>query len=150
MPAYVRLQSLSLPHEIQTNLLFVDRLTDGAAAQMWWTRVGFYHHITVRHNVVIIGWPEGVKFERPSRAGYSVGVLTDLLHGWRTGKTRFRRVDNADVRRLGEEIGPKPVRSPRYMDQRYQLRRVETRAKHKDVRYHLSSSRYVREDTPEA
>lgn len=68
---------------------FPGAITKGDANRMIYKN--FDDHITRKHGIVIEGWPLRT-FENPSSIGSQV-ELQVLLNAWKTGATRFRKMD---------------------------------------------------------
>lgn len=73
-----------------------------------WTQTTYYHtpRVTYRYRVRLVGWPDDIPFDSPSRHS-SLRTLGVLVQGFRTGAIRFVKMGGKEFRALArrEHVG---------------------------------------------
>ena len=74
-----------------------------------WTQTTYYHtpRVTYRYHVRLVGWPDDIPFDSPSRHS-SLRTLGVLIQGFRTGAIGFIKMSNDEYEALAarEHTGP--------------------------------------------
>lgn len=73
-------------------------ITSDDTARMEWKL--YWRKVVKRYQVIIEGWPDNVPFRNLSEASSPLPDLENLLHGWRGGKTYWRKLSDAEFHEL--------------------------------------------------
>ena len=76
---------------------------------MMWTQTTYYHtpRVTYRYHVRLVGWPDDIPFDSPSRHS-SLRTLGVLIQGFRSGAICFVKMssDEYEALKTREHTGP--------------------------------------------
>lgn len=75
----------------------------GYSKKIQMSYVNFWSDITVKHRIVIEGWPSDIRFGNLSDVLTSLSHLQVVYEKWERGEIYFRKVSEAEFRTLAEE-----------------------------------------------